>query len=1004
MVSRWSWIASVCCLVAVFASCDDGGGVSLTVSPAAVTLAPLGSVTFTASVVGTVDRGVAWSATGGEVVPSGLTAAFTAPAASGVVEVTVRSVAHPTAAATAIVIVSDGAGHVAGLAPEEAVLRPGSTQTFVVTGALAGAADLRWSATGGEVVAVADGAVYTAPQELGDYHLTATSVEQPAVTATARIFVRDAEPGVAVDAGFGLEGRVASDFRLGQLRAVGTVPAVDGGFFTVWNVDDESGGFATMAHHIAVSRHGPSGELHQGYGDRGVTVWHVGEALFGGVNDVAPLADGGLLASGRSQSLLSREGWYNSEWTDALVMRFDASGAPVASFGASGTVRIRVAAEAANGVVRAFELDDGGIVLVGGVASDPTSGSYATVIKLLPDGGLDASFGDGGVATFHALSQVVDAALHTDGAVIVTGYEDFQYERAIRVLPDGTLDSAFGESGLLDIGGSGDTNSQPHVVGTQSGAVYVAQGHYAGYADPVNRVVLKRYSENGELDVSFGDAGTIAVSVPTAWSTNTTVMGVTSGASGELIIYGRLVDSLGAFEPQHVFVAVTDPDGRAVDGFGESGLHLGPPGTAWSPFHVRHEPRGGYLVSDGAGVHRLEPTGAVDHTFGVDGLVEPPDAVAPYIGNWWDLSVGGVVRTDRDRLIGVLSADEGCTLLGYATDGTVDRTFGAHGRVHLLSDVATGCTDISVGRDGLVYVSGYRFEREPRSLRALLMRLAPDGALDETFGLGGVREYDWGSDSYFQRVYVDEADRVVLAGRVDGRFAVVRLDAAGDLDGGFGIGGVAYAAGAERGEYDAALELGWFADGGFVARGVSGPGMALAVYRRDGQLDTRFGGTGQLSVFSDALLVDDSDRIVFISRGCYLARMLRGGMLDPQFRSNGERLAGCEGQFNGGVALFQQPNGSILSLVNHRRSGPGEVFGGSLRVYRHDVLGDPDASLGTAGFLDIADTDPRGWYWSWHASAVGDDRIVAVGTWTVDLSGEFVRRHVRHLLLGIVID
>ena len=83
-------------------------GVAVTVSPASATLPPSGSQSFTATVTGTANTSVSWSATCGSVPGTGNPVTYTAPGTAGSCSVTATSVADPTKSATAIVTVTGG--------------------------------------------------------------------------------------------------------------------------------------------------------------------------------------------------------------------------------------------------------------------------------------------------------------------------------------------------------------------------------------------------------------------------------------------------------------------------------------------------------------------------------------------------------------------------------------------------------------------------------------------------------------------------------------------------------------------------------------------------------------------------------------------------------------------------------------------------------------------------------------------------------------------------------
>jgi hypothetical protein len=165
--------------------------VSLT--PLAFHVAPGGSITFTASVTGSADTGVAWSvqegAAGGSVTASGL---YTAPAAEGTFHVVASSHADASKVQVATVTVTaPAAGTVA------VVLSPSSSaadacQTVAFSATVSGTTNrgVTWSvkegASGGTITPAG---VYTAPSAAGTYHVVAASLADPARTAEGTVAV-----------------------------------------------------------------------------------------------------------------------------------------------------------------------------------------------------------------------------------------------------------------------------------------------------------------------------------------------------------------------------------------------------------------------------------------------------------------------------------------------------------------------------------------------------------------------------------------------------------------------------------------------------------------------------------------------------------------------------------------------------------------------------------------------------------------------------------------------
>jgi hypothetical protein len=114
------WALAPCGVVAALAACGSShlvdaavppgepgvSGVVVTLSPATASLAPGATQQFAASVTGTTNLDVSWTATGGMITTAGL---YTAPATGGGYTVRATSAADPGASATALVLVAGAA-------------------------------------------------------------------------------------------------------------------------------------------------------------------------------------------------------------------------------------------------------------------------------------------------------------------------------------------------------------------------------------------------------------------------------------------------------------------------------------------------------------------------------------------------------------------------------------------------------------------------------------------------------------------------------------------------------------------------------------------------------------------------------------------------------------------------------------------------------------------------------------------------------------------------------
>jgi len=154
--------------------------VAVSIAPGSAALTTGGTRQFTATVTGTTNTAVTWSATGGSVV-SGL---YTAPNTAGTFTVTATSVADSTKSASATVTVTAPVVTVT-ISPTSASMLTGATQQFTASVSGSSNTAVTWSATGGSVAS----GLYTAPNTAGSYIITATSAADSTKSASATVTV-----------------------------------------------------------------------------------------------------------------------------------------------------------------------------------------------------------------------------------------------------------------------------------------------------------------------------------------------------------------------------------------------------------------------------------------------------------------------------------------------------------------------------------------------------------------------------------------------------------------------------------------------------------------------------------------------------------------------------------------------------------------------------------------------------------------------------------------------
>lgn len=184
--------------------------------------------------------------------------------------------------------------------------------------------------------------------------------------------------------------------------------------------------------------------------------------------------------------------------TRPWMARFDAYGDLDASFGESGFAQLPF-----TGTLEALAGDTSNWFVIGTETDPSTSTTAMRIAKVSPQGLLDTSFGDAGIARldfwpFTRSTIGTSIVLPPDGRLVVgggyVGKAEYATGSAVaRLLPNGSIDPSFGYGGtnMMEGDGSGTT-----VHRAADGKLVVTN----------SRVVL-RYNADGTLDRSFAQGG-----------------------------------------------------------------------------------------------------------------------------------------------------------------------------------------------------------------------------------------------------------------------------------------------------------------------------------------------------------------------------------------------------------------------------------------------------------------------------------------------------------------
>lgn len=256
---------------------------------------------------------------------------------------------------------------------------------------------------------------------------------------------------------------------------------------------------------------------------------------------------------------------------------------------------------------------NGDLVIAGTARSAHGFGplSFAAV-RLLPDGILDPSFGDEGIATvpIGKLAIANAIAIQPDGRIVLAGTADIgRYAgAAVRLNPNGALDRNFGARGVVALPQMSAVWGMVQTRGEFVLAGRVTDGSLGSF-------IAVRLRADGGLDRSFGAHGVIAITI----GSDATALAVAGAPDGRLILSGDAALS----DARTVATARVDPDGSLDARFGAVGIATFAKGFGVNGISL--DPLGRILLAGGhASVARLDASGHLDARFGNGGVAAHP--------------------------------------------------------------------------------------------------------------------------------------------------------------------------------------------------------------------------------------------------------------------------------------------------------------------------------------------------------------------------------------------
>jgi len=354
------------------------------------------------------------------------------------------------------------------------------------------------SVAAGDIVLTTGGKFYVSSSaQLDEYNLYAKT----------QIVLRYNSNG-SIDPAFGVNGMVP----------ISNVETISGGKSIILP-DGKSLRCGNIGQDYAVIRYNADGTLDNSFGTNGIgTIHQSGGDITNHCADLALQPDNKIVVVGTETS--------QSNYNFIVIGRFNSNGTPDIAFGQR--VVDRLPGNSRYNYASAVVVQTDGKIIVSGSVYDDDKVPYGPQISLTRlnnDGTYDTTFGatstdgiigmKGTVTTVYSRFYSTNMALQIDGKIVVIGYKtalddaDTEDFAIARFNTDGTLDTAFGDSGFV-LTDFGHKDFSKDLVIQKDGRIIVVGraerwgGNWGDYG-----FLMARYNTNGSTDKTFGVNGKV---------------------------------------------------------------------------------------------------------------------------------------------------------------------------------------------------------------------------------------------------------------------------------------------------------------------------------------------------------------------------------------------------------------------------------------------------------------------------------------------------------------
>ncbi|MFN5603888.1 MAG: hypothetical protein ACK49V_04970, partial [Actinomycetes bacterium] len=303
-----------------------------------------------------------------------------------------------------------------------------------------------------------------------------------------------------------------------------------------------------------------------------------------------------------------------------------------------------------------------------------------------------------------------------------------------------TFDTSFGSGGSLAMGDSSNNVGPATATVTRSGQILVAASASMTGSPFTASLRMVKYNVDGSLDTTFGTSGIGGFDVPAMQNFGPSI--ITEQSDGSIMVAGT-INTFGVSTTVSTVVTKFSANGILDTSVGTNGIltleSASQPNFVYPRQMVTFGDSVLVMYTQGSSgststtkIAKISSTGSLDSSFGTSGTLT-------LSGSGADLAAGS---SGTFLVAGTSSgATPDATVSKYTSTGSLDTTFGTSGvaTVDTSTSRETGVSAVLVNGKIMVGVNvTTSASGQPSSFSAKLVRLNADGSVDSGFGTSGV--------------------------------------------------------------------------------------------------------------------------------------------------------------------------------------------------------------------------------------------------------------------------